>query len=320
MDPGADGLGAGELNAFLQAFQERLGALEHAAHAAAANAAAAAANAPAAHAAGRAAPRPSKPPKPDTFSGRTDANAIRAWVAQVNNYFTAVHEPADSRLSYGVALLRDNALLWWQSLAEAERPATWETLADQLVRYFAPLSATIVARDALAKLQQRSSVKAYTNEFKRLLLNIPDMSENEKLDRYRRGLKTQVRLHVVFANPETFEQTCLLAEQIDSIIYMHRPTNPNPGANRVYDPFAASTSTAVPMEIGAVGQPGAPPAPPAPPSYADVVGGRTAPKFPKLTPEEKSRLMKENGCFYCRQAGHRAAQCPVKKGKAPARK
>lgn len=287
-----------QLNAFLMGLQERVGALEVAANAVGAAQGAAAA---------AAASKPSKPPKPDTFTGRTDANAVRAWVAQVNNYFDAVNEPHGSRLSFGVALLRDNALLWWQSLGDAERAATWDQLADQLIKYFAPLSATIVARDALAKLQQRSSVKVYTNEFKRLLLNIPDMSENEKLDRYRRGLKTQVRLHVVFANPETFEQTCLLAEQIDSIIYMHRPSNPNGG--KVFDPFGPSTSTATPMEIGAVGDKER--------TYADAA--KSAPKFPKLTPAEKSRLMKENGCFYCRKTGHRAAQCPVKKGKAPAK-
>lgn len=31
-----------------------------------------------------------------------------------------------------------------------------------------------------------------------------------------------------------------------------------------------------------------------------------------LTPEERNRLMKTGGCFYCRQPGHVLANCPSK--------
>lgn len=244
--------------------------------------------------------KPSRPPKPDTFSGdRADAKSIRAWVYQVNNYFTAAREPEANRLPYAVALLRDNALLWWQSLKPAERPTTWDDLGKALVAYFAPLSTTYVARDMLARLIQKGSVKAYTDEFKKLVLNIPDMSESEMSDRYRRGLKPQVRLHVTFANPDTFEEMCVLAEQIDSIIYMNKPYG---GLGSKHSPKDHGGSNPTPMEVGGVNEKK---------SYADAAKG--APKFPKLTAEERERLRASGGCFYCRKTGHIATECPDKK-------
>jgi hypothetical protein len=122
-------------------------ALEAAANAEAANAAAGAAR-PERAAAG------AKPPKPDTLTGFRDAHAVRAWVAQVNNFYAAVQEPVMNRLSFSVALLRDNTLLWWQSLTEDKRPGTWEAMSEQMIKFFAPISATIIARERLASLRQ----------------------------------------------------------------------------------------------------------------------------------------------------------------------
>jgi hypothetical protein len=204
-----------------------------------------------------------------------------------------------------VALLWDNAPLWWQSPTKDERPGTWEAMSEQMIKFFAPISATIIARERLASLRQLKSVRAYTNDFKRLVLNIPDMAESKTIDRYKRGLKQEVRLQVVFVKPVGFEQTCQVAEEIDGILYNYRPGPKT--AKPTLDPFAASGSGTTPMDIGAMQEQQK--------TYAEAA--KTAPKFPKLTPEEKSRLMKENGCFYCRKTGHRAAQCPVKKGKAP---
>jgi len=194
----------------LQAFHNRLATLEHAG----APAAAADAAAPVSTSSATAQSRGNKPPKPEFFKGR----GVREWVEFLNNYFSAAHEPEDSRRNLAVSYLRENALLWWQSLSAEVQPDTWGALSAALVSYFAPLSATMSARDQLARTYQRASVKQYTEEFKRLLLAIPDINEAEKMDRYRRGLKTQVRLHVTFANPTRFEDLCLLADQIDSIV------------------------------------------------------------------------------------------------------
>jgi hypothetical protein len=245
------------------------------------------------------APLAAKPPKPDTFSGNSkDPTHARAWVAQVDNYFSAVGEPEASRQPFAVALLREHALLWWEQLPAATRAATWPEFSKALLAYFVPSSGATSARNALAKLTQRGSVRAYTAEFKKLLLQIPDIGEADKKDHFSRGLKKDVRIQVAFSNPGTFEEMCSIAEQIDTIIFTH-----SAAPARTYG-AGPSRSGPAPMDIGAISER---------PSYADAA------RFKKLTDSERNKLRESGGCFYCRKTGHRALQCPLRKGKAPAR-
>lgn len=244
-----------------------------------------------------------KPPKPDQFLGTDDAKRVRQWVFQVENYFNVTAEPEARRVAYATTLLRKNALLWWQSLRQEERPTTWAAFSRALIDYFQPLSATVVARDNLARLYQKSSVKAYVEEFKALVLNIPDITDAEKLDKFRRGLKRDVRLHVAFANPPTFDQAVTVAEQIDEVLYSHRASGGTPArflGNRNGRP---STNSAVPMEIGAIQSR---------PTYAEAVRRS---HYKPLTPEEREELNRSNGCYYCRKPGHKALECPLKRSR-----
>lgn len=241
-----------------------------------------------------------KPPKPDQFFGTDDAKRVRQWIFQVENYFNVMNEPEARRVPYATTLLRKNALLWWQSLRPEERPAAWDDFTRVLIEYFQPISATLVARDTLARLYQKSSVKQYVEEFKAQVLNIPDITDAEKLDRFRRGLKKEVQLHVAFANPPTFDQAVTVAEQIDEVLYSHRRYVPKPPYTP--RPGNPNPNRAVPMEIGAI-QP-----------------GNDDNKYKKLTPEEKAELNRINGCYYCRKPGHRALECPLKKQKNSVRR
>lgn len=242
-----------------------------------------------------------KPPKPDSFFGTDDAKRVRQWVFQVETYFTVTEEPHERRVAYATTLLRKNALLWWQSLRPEERPVVWEDFSRALIGYFQPISATLVARDALARLYLKSSVRNYVEEFKTQVLNIPDITDAEKMDKFRRGLKRDVRLHVAFANPATFDAAVTVAEQIDEVLYSHRATA-SPSARPYLNlrTGRVASSHAVPMEIGAI-QPR--------PSYVEAV---KAP-FKRLTPEERTELNRINGCYYCRKPCHRANECPLKK-------
>lgn len=241
-----------------------------------------------------------KPEKPDQFFGTDDAKRVRQWIFQVENYFDVVGEPEARRVPYTTTLLRKNALLWWQSLQADERPAAFQDFKRVLIEYFQPLSATLVARDNLARLYQKSSVKSYIEEFKTQVLNIPDITDAEKLDKFRRGLKREVRLHVAFANPPTFDQAVSIAEQIDEVLYSHRGYNP-----RVYTPNSRGTSSGLaPMDIGAI-QAGR--------TSAGASTSSGSSPYKRLSPEEKAELNRTNGCYYCRQVGHRALECPLKR-------
>ena len=54
------------------------------------------------------------------------------------------------------------------------------------------LRKTKIARDNLARWKQIKDVFSFNEEFLRILLDIPNISEGEKIDRYTRALKPSV--------------------------------------------------------------------------------------------------------------------------------
>jgi hypothetical protein len=238
-----------------------------------------------------------KPPKPQTFSGERDAREVRVWAHSVGIYFDCVNQPAAHRVPYAAALLRGQALVWLMN--QPTVPDSWEAFSAAIISYFAPVGAQVNARNELARLRQLASVRAYTRRFRSLLLEITDMSEAEKMDRYRRGLKPGLQYHVNFVDPDNFEELCLTAERVDAItVSTWRDRSYAGAAARGHwysgdDGAGPSNSVAVPMELGAE-QP------------------RSGRAFPPLTDVEREALKASGGCFYCRKSGHRALQCPAR--------
>ena len=105
------------------------------------------------------------------------------------------------------------------------------------------------------------------------------MTEEEKLDKFLRGLKDETRVPVELRGPTTMEEAATFAERVDAII--HR--------NVTYKPRYTPTdhSGPIPMEIDTI---------------------RT-----KLSDTEREKLRKTGGCFFCREVGHLARNCPKKK-------
>lgn len=115
---------------------------------------------------------------------------------------------------------------------------------------------------------------------------------------------------MAFANPAGSEPTCLMAEQIDNLLYAHRPRMTFSTDYRVNS--GASSSGPTPMEVGAITDSR---------TYAQVAS--SPPRFPHLSNDEREKLRKSGGCFYCRGPNHMLSQCPkrreaIKQGKLPA--
>ena len=75
--------------------------------------------------------------------------------------------------------------------AESGRPqiTTWETLKKELKDQFLPTNTAWVAREALKRLKHTGSVREYVKEFSSLMLDIKNMSEEDKLFNFMSGLQ-----------------------------------------------------------------------------------------------------------------------------------
>ena len=227
-----------------------------------------------------------KPHKPDPYSDTKVSGRPEAWVFTVDTFFTASGIQDPDRVTYVATLLRGAAALWWQShvrtVAAASRITTWDAFQTAFLEQFAPVSNTHHAPDRLSTLYQTKSVTQYTSTFRLLVLQIPNISADEQLDRYLRGLKHAVRREVEMREPADLQVAMRLADRADALMYRDSAS--------VSRPAAQASAGPVPMDIGAV-------------------AGTYRPALPKLTPQERAQLMREGRCFRCRQKGHSARNC-----------
>jgi Retrotransposon gag protein len=96
--------------------------------------------------------------------------------------------------------------------------STWDALKAKMVTFYQPLHEELRARDALHSLRQRGSVDDYAKAFTLLVVKVPQMTLEEQLYNFIKGLKAQVQVSVALQSPTTFEEAKLLASSADGIL------------------------------------------------------------------------------------------------------
>jgi hypothetical protein len=225
--------------------------------------------------------------QPSPFSGEADEDPT-SWLFSCNMYFDLLAADSGRRVRMAASMLRGPALLWWrmhhQSVEKGECTliTEWDEFGRALQQQFSPVNPTTTARNRLYSLVQRSSVPAYADEFRRLVLRIPDLSAEEQVHRFINGLKPHIRTHVALRDPTTLDQAIRAADTCERYV-------PTPTSNRVprYERKPAAVSNADPdaMQVDAVA-------------------------LQPLTQQQRDQLRRIGGCFRCRRPGHMARECP----------
>lgn len=263
-----------------------------------------------------------KPKIPDTFSGDAKLD-VETWLFQILQYFLACQVMDDARrVVFAGQLLRGNAALWWRSLHENNGMAainSWAAFGEAIKLQFRPVNLLKKARDELNNLAQRDrqSVQDFVTNVRRICLLLPTVTEEEKKHRFLFGLadrriRTEINLEEAKTQTSmTFEAAAQLAERLESSFRSNsgpadrRPSRPNFYGNPRPNNFQRTAYNAAPYRG------------PAPMELGAVQGPRDMPyRPPRMAPAERERLYQSGACFYCKEAGHLAKDCP-KKSHAP---
>ncbi|KAK4394206.1 hypothetical protein Sango_1891400 [Sesamum angolense] len=128
-------------------------------------------------------------------SSGTDGSAVAPKVRVPDPKPFSARVPDAEKVSMTSMYLTGDAKLWWRSClsgdasANRERIETWEVLKKELKDQFLPCNTSRIARESLRNLKRTGTVREFVKEFSSLMLDVRDMSEEDKLFNFMAGLK-----------------------------------------------------------------------------------------------------------------------------------
>ena len=132
--------------------------------------------------------------EPKGFDGTRNAKELENFLWDMEQFFRAAQVADEEKVSFTGFYLMGDAKLWWRMRLEGDdefggpQISTWETLKRELKEQFLLTNAAWLARESLRRLKQTWTVRDYVKEFSSLMLDIKNMSEEDKLFNFVFGL------------------------------------------------------------------------------------------------------------------------------------
>ena len=259
--------------------------------------------------------------KPNEYDGK-DRQACTTFLAQVKLYMAGnlhLFPNEQSKVLFTATYLRDKAFAWMEPKLNKnsdEEPvlADFALFCKEMVRSLGdPDKEKNMARK-LNSLEQHTSAANYRTEFDQIAQYLT-WDDSALRSRFYEGLKTKVKdaLSYVVEEPVGFKDFQDLVIRLDGRIHDREiegrkggrtfPTSSHHNRTTASTPRANTTSTTTTRTASYNG-----------PQAMDLDATRSK-AFKPLTPQERTHRMTNNLCLYCGKAGHRASDCPARRGK-----
>lgn len=237
-----------------------------------------------------------KIPEPKSFNGARSSKDLENFLWDIEQYFRAARIPEAQKVTITSMYLTGDAKLWWRTRAEdkARREIeSWDDLKTELKEQFLPCNTAYIAREALKKLRQnRGPVREYVKKFSSLMLDIKNMSEEDKMFNFLDGLDNWPRAELQRAKPKDLASAIAIADSLVDFRPDRAPTDPSKEKGK-----AKATSFQKKPKKDT--------------SKKKYTSGGDAGKQKKSYSSEANTNKSYAGCFIC-QGPHRARDCPKK--------
>jgi hypothetical protein len=201
------------------------------------------------------------------------------------------------QVQYAVHFLGETGLLWWRGVEDSRPVWTWQQFKEAFLTAHVAIDPVETARQHLDKLRQGdNTANYYAVQFRNVALQIPTLSEADKIHRFVSGLRPNIAQQVRIQDPDTLEaamRIAVRAEDPKKTSYTYPNHNNNRSRNN-------QGNGSTPMELGAMrGQPSS---------------SKLRNKY-NLSWQEKQRLFDEGRCYRCKKVGHTSANCTMSAAK-----
>jgi hypothetical protein len=242
-----------------------------------------------------------------------------------------------ARIRFAAGYLSGAALDWWEH--SPAQPTTWADAEKALRTRFQPVTSADSARAKMhALVQGRSPVQDYVSAFRRLLVAVPTMGDDDRLFLFLRGLHPAIATQLRVQGVATLDAAVAMAVRIGSLRDMGAAPSPSstPSSDAMDINAMLDGVEGLEQETDAPADSGDAPVTRAEfqqllnamrderrPGGAGRGGGaggnrgrfqpRGPPRIAHLTPQQVSEYMDAGKCFGCGSKDHQSRQCPKRK-------
>ncbi|KAK9668112.1 hypothetical protein RND81_13G036000 [Saponaria officinalis] len=160
-----------------------------------------------------------KEPPPRTFCGTRDSTEIDNFIFDMEQYFRVSQLDEELKIDMASMYLVDDAKLWWRSkYAEIEARAItmdkWDDFKKALKDQLYPMNTGFAARRKLESLKHTTSIREYVKAFSACMLEIKDMSEDDRVFQFIDGLKDWAQVEIMRDRHATVSAAMAAAERL----------------------------------------------------------------------------------------------------------
>ena len=99
------------------------------------------------------------------------------------------------------------------------KPSHWNDLKQMLLDQFKVFNHKTDVKDRYQAIRQQTTVSAYINRFRALVVELPDESEDDRMNQFLKGLKPEIQARTRTHKPVTLAQAMDIANEADRANY-----------------------------------------------------------------------------------------------------
>jgi hypothetical protein len=216
--------------------------------------------------------------KVKSFGGKPSENAEQ-WLFQFSLSFSNASD--ETKKNALAQLLEEDALTWYYQLYQSSAiPSQFSELQKLFLNRFRPQKSRLCQMTSL-------DANAYITEFTTIASGVTFNDPRTPIQMFINGVHEEIRKYLI---GREFTSLFQVEQCLRDLLQCYDGSIGTPGlSNNAPVVYAARAK-----------------------SFSSNPKGPAGPGRTKLTQEQREELREKGGCFYCRQLGHYASECPEK--------